>query len=271
MRLTITSWNINSVRLRLPLVLRFLAEQAPDVLCLQETKCPDDKFPSSDLRKAGYEHIRFVGQKGYHGVAVVSRMPIEDVRTIPFCGKGHARHMAVTLGRGAGAAAGFVIHNLYVPSGGDLPDPALNDKFAHKLEFLTEMRAWGAAERPTSSPTVLVGDLNIAPLEHDVWSHKQLLDVVSHTPVETEALETLRIEAGWVDAARALTPEPETIFTWWSYRSPDWEKANKGRRLDHVWLSPDLMGACRAVSVYKPARGWERPSDHAPVTAVLDL
>lgn len=271
MRLTITSWNINSVRLRLPAVLRFLAEHGPDVLCLQETKCPDDKFPSSELRKAGYPHIQILGQKGYHGVAVVSRLPIETTRSMSFCGKGDARHIAVTLGREAGAAAGFVIHNFYVPAGGDVPDPALNEKFAHKLAFLEEMRTWGGRDRPTAAPAILVGDLNVAPLEHDVWSHKQLLDVVSHTPVETEALETLRQEAGWADAARVLTPEPEKIYTWWSYRSPDWEKANKGRRLDHVWLSPDLMGTCRSVSVLKDARGWERPSDHAPVTAVMDL
>lgn len=271
MRLTITSWNINSVRLRLPLVLRFLAEHGPDVLCLQETKCPDDKFPSSELRKAGYPHIQFLGQKGYHGVAVVSRLPIETTRSMSFCGKGDARHIAVTLGREAGAAAGFAIHNFYVPAGGDVPDPAVNDKFAHKLAFLEEMRAWGGRDRPTAGPAILVGDLNVAPLEHDVWSHKQLLDVVSHTPVETEALETLRQEAGWADAARVLTPEPEKIYTWWSYRSPDWEKANKGRRLDHVWLSPDLAGTCREVAILKDARGWERPSDHAPVTARLEL
>lgn len=271
MRLTITSWNINSVRLRLPLVLRFLAEHGPDVLCLQETKCPDDKFPSSELRKAGYPHIRFLGQKGYHGVAVISRLPIDDVRSLSFCGKADARHIAVTLGREAGAAAGIAIHNFYVPAGGDIPDPALNEKFDHKLKFLAEMRDWGARERPTAAPAVLVGDLNVAPLEHDVWSHKQLLDVVSHTPVETQALETLRQEAGWDDAARVLTPEPEKIYTWWSYRSPEWEKANKGRRLDHVWLSPDLMGTCREIAILKDARGWERPSDHAPVTARLEL
>ncbi|MGP9820964.1 exodeoxyribonuclease III [Salinarimonas sp. NSM] len=271
MRLKVTTWNINSVRLRLPLVLRFLDEHAPDVLCLQETKCPDDKFPSSDLRKAGYEHIEFVGQKGYHGVAVLSRLPLETRRVMSFCGKADARHMAVRLAPGAGAAAGITIHNFYVPAGGDVPDPALNEKFAHKLQFLAEMRAWGAAERPTAAPAILVGDLNVAPLEHDVWSHKQLLGVVSHTPVETQALETLRGEAGWADAARVLVPEPEKIYTWWSYRAPDWAKANKGRRLDHVWLSQDLMATCRSVDVLTDARGWDRPSDHAPVTATLVL
>ena len=111
----------------------------------------------------------------------------------------------------------------------------------------------------------------MAPLEHDVWSHKQLLDVVSHTPVETEALETLRGEAGWIDTARHLTPEPEKIYTWWSYRSPNWELANKGRRLDHAWVSPDLTGTVRSVTVSRETRGWDRPSDHVPVTLALEL
>ena len=111
----------------------------------------------------------------------------------------------------------------------------------------------------------------MAPLEHDVWSHKQLLDVVSHTPVETERLETLRGEAGWIDAARHLTPEPEKIYTWWSYRAADWSATNKGRRLDHAWVSPDLKDTVRRVEVARHARGWERPSDHAPVTLTLDL
>lgn len=267
MRLTVTTWNINSVRLRIDQVRRFLAENAPDVLCLQETKCPDDKFPLKDIRAAGYPHVAFSGQKGYHGVAIVSRLPIAETETIGFCGKGDARHIRVTLGAGPGA--GIAIHNFYVPAGGDIPDPELNEKFAHKLQFLAEMRAWGNAG-VTQRPSILVGDLNVAPLEHDVWSHKQLLNVVSHTPVETEALETLRREAGWVDAMRVLRPEPEKIYTWWSYRSPDWASADKGRRLDHVWVSPDLAPACRAISVARETRAWDRPSDHAPVTLMLE-
>jgi exodeoxyribonuclease-3 len=118
---------------------------------------------------------------------------------------------------------------------------------------------------------VVVGDLNVAPGEHDVWSHKQLLDVVSHTPVETEALETLRREGGFLDSARHLTPEPTKIYTWWSYRSPDWAAANKGRRLDHVWISDDLGGTLESVDIHGDARGWMRPSDHVPVTATLQL
>jgi exodeoxyribonuclease III len=237
MQLSVATWNINSVRLRIDQVRRFLKTAQPDVLCLQETKCPDACFPLKRLRSFGYPHIVQAGQKGYNGVAILSRFPFAETDAMSFCEKNDARHIAARLGPEAGAAAGVTIHNFYVPAGGDVPDPALNWKFAHKLQFLAEMRGWGGRARPAAAPAILVGDLNVAPLEHDVWSHKQLLRVVSHTPVETEALETMRQEAGWVDAARHLTPEPEKIYTWWSYRAPDWRAADKGRRLDHVWVA----------------------------------
>jgi exodeoxyribonuclease-3 len=269
-QLTVTTWNINSVRLRLDQVGRFLAERRPDILCLQETKCPDDRFPLKELQAFGYPFVARTGQKGYNGVAILSRHPFADTRAMAFCGRTDARHIAVTLAD-AKAATGLTVHNFYVPAGGDIPDPEVNEKFRHKLGFLAEMRAWGERERPTAAPSLLVGDLNVAPLEHDVWSHRQLLDVVSHTPVETDALETLRAEAGWTDAMRHLRPEPEKIFTWWSYRSPDWAAADKGRRLDHIWASPDLAPTLRSVEVARGTRGWERPSDHVPVTAVLEL
>jgi exodeoxyribonuclease III len=271
MRLTITTWNINSVRLRIEQVRRFLDETRPDVLCLQETKCPEDRFPLQTLQSSGYRAIVHCGQKGYNGVAILSRFPFSAENGMALCERRDARHIGITLGPEAGAAAGFAIHNFYVPAGGDTPDPTLNPKFAHKLAFLDEMRRWGERERPASAPAILVGDLNVAPLEHDVWSHKQLLDVVSHTPVETERLETLRQEAGWIDAARHLTPEPEKIFTWWSYRAQDWEASNRGRRLDHIWLSPDLAQTLRRVEVARETRSWLRPSDHVPVTAFLEL
>ena len=271
MRLTITTWNINSVRLRIDQVRRFLEEAKPDVLCLQETKCPDNCFPLKALQSFGYPHVVQAGQKGYNGVAILSRFSIASTDVMSFCGREDARHIAARLGSDAGAAAGIAVHNFYVPAGGDVPDPDINPKFAHKLAFLAEMRAWGGSGRPSSSPAILVGDLNVAPLENDVWSHKQLLNVISHTPVETEALETLRGEAEWIDAARHLTPEPKKIYTWWSYRAPDWRVADKGRRLDHIWVSPDLSGTLRQVDVARETRGWTRPSDHAPVTAVMEL
>ena len=271
MQLTVTTWNINSVRLRLAQVRRFLAERRPDVLCLQETKCPDDRFPLKDLQSCGYPFVAHAGNKGYNGVAIVSRHPFARTEVLEWCGRKDARHIAVTLSGEAKGAAGIAIHNFYVPAGGDVADPELNEKFAHKLQFLRELREWGGRARPGAAPAILVGDLNVAPLEHDVWSHKQLIDVVSHTPGETEALEDLRLEAGWTDAMRHLRPQPEKIYSWWSYRAADWRAADKGRRLDHIWLSGPLAPALKSMDVTRETRGWERPSDHVPVTAVLEV
>jgi exodeoxyribonuclease-3 len=270
-KFSVATWNINSVRLRIGLVERFLKEAQVDVLCLQETKCPDDKLPLSELRGFGYPYIAHRGMKGYNGVAILSRFPLAAIQGLDWCGREDARHVAVTLAPEAGPAGGVTIHNFYVPAGGDIPDPEVNEKFAHKLNFLAEMRAWAGRQGAGSGPVIVVGDLNVAPLEHDVWSHRQMLDVVSHTPVETQALEALREEAGLVDAPRRLKPEPEKVYTWWSYRSPDWRAADKGRRLDHVWLTPDLADALRSVDVHKDCRGWDRPSDHVPLVATMEL
>ena len=203
--------------------------------------------------------------KGYNGVAILSRLPIEITEQRDFCGKADARHVAARID------GGIEVHNFYVPSGGDVPDPAKNEKFAHKLDFLAEMKAWLGSNRGASDPMVLVGDLNIAPLETDVWSHKQLLDVVSHTPVEVEALDTLQGGLGWVDAVRAVIPPAEVLYSWWSYRARDWEASNRGRRLDHVWVTEPLASAVADASILKAARGWEKASDHVPVIVDLNL
>lgn len=199
MTFTVATWNINSVRLRIGLVTKLLERWKPDVLCLQETKCPQGQFPSGPIRDMGYEHIAEFGQKGYHGVAIVARRPFAAQSTRPFCGKDDCRHISVTV---AGSKP-VTIHNLYVPAGGDEPDPKINDKFAHKLQFIEELEDWfGKACVPQGHDGIVVGDLNIAPLEHDVWSHKDLLKVVSHTPIETDGL--LRIQkkgSGWTSCA----------------------------------------------------------------------
>lgn len=265
MTFSIATWNINSVRLRLPSVLSFLERWQPDVLCLQETKCPNDQFPSKELARIGYPEIVMHGQKGYHGVATISRHPVEEIHRRDFCGVGDSRHLDCLV-RLPGDT--IRVHNFYVPAGGDEPDRTINPKFAHKLDFLDEMRSITADPGPARS-ALLVGDLNIAPLETDVWSHKQLLRVVSHTPVETETLEDLRTAGRWSDLMRVAIPAEEKVFTWWSYRAKDWEAANRGRRLDHVWGSPDLEPALTDVTVLREARGWERPSDHVPVIATF--
>ncbi|MCP5433112.1 MAG: exodeoxyribonuclease III [Alphaproteobacteria bacterium] len=265
MRLKLATWNINSVRLRADLVGRFLEEEAPDVLCLQETKTEDSLFPLAPFSERGYVHSAIAGQKGYHGVAILSRVPFEAGPRPKFCRRGEARHVAVAL------PGGIELHNFYVPAGGDVPDRALNEKFDHKLHFVDEMRGYFAGRKDRrKARIVLVGDLNIAPFEHDVWSHKQLLDVVSHTPVEVEAMARLRETLDFVDVARAERPEPEKLYTWWSYRARDWEASNRGRRLDHIWVSPPLKDFAGRLRILKAARNWERPSDHVPVTVELE-
>jgi exodeoxyribonuclease-3 len=271
MPLTVTTWNINSVRLRIGLVAKFIKAHRPDVLCLQETKCPDDRFPLKRFRRLGYEHVAISGQKGYHGVAILSRVPFEAQSRRDYCGKTDCRHISVTLGERAGLRDPITLHNFYVPAGGDEPDPDINPKFAHKLSFLDEMRDCADLRFNGCGRAILVGDLNVAPLEHDVWSHKQLLRVVSHTPIECEKLNAVQQAGGWVDALRHFVPAPQKLFTWWSYRAPDWASADKGRRLDHVWVAPALADRMSAVTVLKHARGWTQPSDHVPVTATLEV
>jgi len=270
MALKVTTWNINSVRLRINMVARFLRAHQPDVLCLQETKCPDDAFPLKRFRKLGYEHVALSGQKGYHGVAVVSRLPLESFRVENFCGKTDCRHVVVTLGERAGLRGPITLHNFYVPAGGDEPDPEINPKFAHKLGFLDEMRDRIEFKPAATERAILVGDLNVAPLEHDVWSHKQLLKVVSHTPIECEKLVAARKAGGWIDIMRERVPEPTKLYTWWSYRAPDWAAADKGRRLDHIWVSPALGDRISDLTITREARGWAQPSDHVPVTATIE-
>jgi exodeoxyribonuclease-3 len=256
----IVTWNVNSVRLRLQACLDLLEATRPDILCLQETKCPNDKFPAAAFIKAGYDNFLLNGPTGRHGVAILARMPLKDEERRTWCGLDDGRHIAAT-------ADGLRIHNFYVPAGGDEPDPDVNPKFAHKLRFLEEMAEALPGDR--AGPAILVGDLNVAPRENDVWSHKQLLNVVSHTPQEVERLDAV-LATGWVDVARALIPEPERLYTWWSYRARDWRASNRGRRLDHIWVSPDLRAASlaggrAAIQILDDVRGWERPSDHAPV------
>lgn len=255
--------------MRIDLVAKFLKATRPDVLCLQETKCPDGKFPLRRFKRLGYEHIAVNGQKGYHGVAVISRFPFDAVVRTEFGGKTDSRHITVILGEKAGLREQIKLHNFYVPAGGDEPDPEINPKFAHKLGFLDELA--GCAElRPSNTRAIVVGDLNVAPLEHDVWSHRRLLKVVSHTPVECEKLTAFQRAGGWIDIARTVIPEPTKLYTWWSYRAPDWAAVDKGRRLDHIWVSPALGDRFRGIKIAREARGWPRPSDHVPVTTTIE-
>ena len=272
MSLKIATWNINSIRLRIDLVAGFLKSAQPDVLCLQETKCPDDAFPLKRFKRLGYGHAALSGQKGYHGVAVLSRLPFEQVDVQNFCGKADRRHISVVLGERAKLNDPITLHNFYVPAGGDEPDPATNPKFRHKLDFLDEMHGHTGLRPARSQRAILVGDLNVAPLEHDVWSHKQMIKVVSHTPVECEKLVAAQKSGGWIDSMRVLKPEPQKLYTWWSYRAMDnWRASDRGRRLDHVWTSDALADRVSTIKIGKIYRGAKRPSDHVPVMATIEL
>ena len=254
--LKIASWNINSVRARIDIVERFLREESPDVLCLQETKVIDTIFPGDPFLKLGYTHHILNGQRMHHGVAILSRIPMrEDIRN-DWQDNGEARHVGVMLD------CGIRLENVYVPAGGDIPDAALNPKFGQKLAFIERMTRWSEKLR---EPTLLVGDFNIAPLECDVWSHKQLLDVVSHTPIEVDALGGLQASHDWVDLGRHFVPAPDRLYTWWSYRAQDWAASDRGRRLDHMWASPDVAKLATGHRVLEPCRGWLKPSDHVPL------
>ena len=262
MTFSLATWNINSVRLREPLVLKLLRTQTPDVLCLQECKSPVDLIPTRGFEKLGYKYMVARGQKGYNGVAILSKIPMVEAGAEDFANLGHARHIAGRLENGV------TIHNHYVPAGGDVPDREVNEKFGQKLDYLRDMRDAFRADAPKKS--ILVGDLNIAPREDDVWDHKKLLKVVSHTPIEVEKFAETQDAGKWVDVTRADIPDGR-LYSWWSYRAKDWDAADKGRRLDHIWATPDISSSAHSSKVHRLARGWEKPSDHAPVFATFDL
>lgn len=259
----IATWNINSVRPRAEQAARFIADEAPDVLCLQEIKCREGEFPRQAFVDAGLPHIAINGQKGWHGVAIASRWPIEPAAPLGLCREGHARCVSARI-------AGVEIHNLYIPAGGDIPDRAENPKFDHKLDFFARLTAEMSA-REAGDPILLAGDFNVAPGEFDVWNHRFMSKVVSHTPVEVAAMAALKASLAFVDPVRAAVPEPARLYTWWSYRALDFRLSNRGLRLDHVWLTPALAGAAHGARVHDHVRAWQRPSDHAPVSVDLSL
>lgn len=266
----IATWNVNSVRKRIKLLARFAEEAAPDVICLQEIKCRDAEFPMSDIRSMGYEHVAVNGQKGYHGVATLSKFPLKQQDAIDFIGSGESRHVSIKVELPEPAAAPLILHNFYVPAGGDEPNPEVNQKFKDKLAYFEALTRWGKNQKRKKTARIMaVGDLNVAPLEEDVWSHKKMLKIVSHTPVEVELFERARAAGGWDDVMRRFVPADEKLYTWWSYRARDWAAADRGRRLDHAWASPALADDVVSMSVLRDMRGWSEPSDHVPV--VMDV
>lgn len=266
MTFTIATWNINSLRLRRAHLHRLVEQLRPDILCLQETKVPDELFPETLGAEIGLPYALKRGMKSYNGVAIYSRLPLTIAENTPdWCGKRDCRHLSASV---VVAGNPLVIHDFYVPAGGDLPDRDANSKFAHKLDFLHETQQY--FETHPAKRAVLVGDLNIAPLEHDVWSHKQLLNVVSHTPIEITALTSWQ-NAGFYDAIRHFVPSSEKLYTWWSYRNQNWASSDRGRRLDHIWVTPDLIPALQSYVILREARDWPQPSDHVPISLTLNI
>nr|WP_310474471.1 exodeoxyribonuclease III [Sandarakinorhabdus sp.] len=262
MSLRIATWNINSVRARADIVEQFLRDHQPDVLCLQETKVANDVFPHALFEQLGYTHRILNGQRMHHGVATIARVPLDGAWRYDWQDNGEARHIGVRL------PGGVLLENVYVPAGGDVPDREVNPKFGQKMDFIERMTRWSEGLK---EPAVIVGDFNVAPLECDVWNHKALLDVVSHTPMEVDALNGLQQSHDWVDLGRHFNPAPEKFFTWWSYRNIDWRLSDRGRRLDHIWASPSVAKQATGFEAIRDARDWGKPSDHIPQIVTLDL
>jgi exodeoxyribonuclease-3 len=260
----IVSWNINSLRLRLPLLKKFIDNNSPDIICLQEIKVSNDDFPLDEVRALGFDFVEFDGEKSYNGVAIFSKYPIRKIEKIDVLNYGHKRHIFSQIITPIGE---INLHNFYVPAGGDIPDIVINNKFDHKLKFIDWMNEY-FLKNPLPK-TIILGDFNIAPKPQDVWSHKQLLKVVSHTPIEVEKLEKLQKSLDFIDAHRFFAGEDLKLYSWWSYRALNPLRSNRGRRLDHIWITPDLKSSLKNTKIYCDFRLEISPSDHVPIEILI--
>jgi exodeoxyribonuclease-3 len=252
----IATWNVNSLKVRLPHLLQWLEDKPVDVLCLQETKLTDEKFPQAEINAAGY-HVVFTGQKTYNGVAILSRHPIHDVvRNNPRFADEQQRIIAATI-------EGMRIVCAYVPNG----QAVGSDKYEYKLAWLAALRDWLAEEMQAHPQLAVLGDYNIAPQDRDVHDPVAWAGQVHCSDQERAALDAL-VALGLCDSFR-LFEQPEKSFSWWDYRQLAFRR-NCGLRIDHILLSPALARRCVACTIDRAPRKWEQPSDHAPVTATLD-
>ena len=251
----IVSWNVNSVNVRKPLLKKLIEEFSPEVICLQETKTDNNSFPTNFFEKKDYKCF-LNGMRSYNGVAIISKEQPKEFFCHDYCEKNDARHIEVEIG-------GYKIHSVYVPAGGEEPNAATNKKFQHKLDFLDRLSEF-VTDRKNDN-MVLCGDLNVAPYEDDVWSHKQLKNVVSHTDIERKKLLKILKNGKMHDMIRKFINPPQNIYTWWSYRSPNFKKNNRGRRLDHIWCSELASSNVINAKILDKFRSDKRPSDHVPI------
>ena len=251
----IVSWNVNSVNVRKPLLKKLIEEFSPEVICLQETKTDNNSFPTNFFEKKDYKCF-LNGMRSYNGVAIISKEQPKEFFCHDYCEKNDARHIEVEIG-------GYKIHSVYVPAGGDEPNVATNKKFQHKLDFLDRLSEFFTDRK--NDNMVLCGDLNVAPYEDDVWSHKQLKNVVSHTDIERKKLLKILKNGKMHDMIRKFINPPQNIYTWWSYRSPNFKKNNRGRRLDHIWCSELASSNVINAKILDKFRSDKRPSDHVPI------
>ncbi len=258
MSLTVATWNVNSITVRLPQVLAWIEQHQPDVLCLQETKIPDDRFPAAAIAAAGYE-VAFYGQKSYNGVAILSRLPLTNIRTgLPGDTEQSQKRLIVAT------IAGIEIVNVYVPNGSEVG----SEKFAFKLAWLDRLHSYLDRDFPREAAVLICGDFNIAPEERDVYDLKTVEGKVLFHPDEHAALERIR-QWGFVDCLR-LHHGQGGLYSWWDYRAAAFRR-NLGMRIDHIWVSAPLAASCTTSWIDTGPRAQEQPSDHTPVVATFEL
>ncbi len=253
----IATWNVNSLKVRLPQVLQWLESEKPDIIGLQETKLTDELFPRGEIEAAGYR-VLFSGQKTYNGVALLSREEATDpITDLPGLDDPQRRVLGATIN-------GVRFLNLYVPNGQEVG----SDKYAYKLDWIEKLQAHVRAQLEIHENVVIVGDFNIAPEDRDVYDPAGWADSVLFSPPEREAFRRL-LDAGLADAFRLFEQE-EKIWSWWDYRMGAFRR-DMGLRIDHILVSSALAKSCTACRIDKAPRTWERPSDHAPVVAEFSL
>lgn len=256
----IVTWNVNSVNVRKNLLLKLIKEYKPEIICLQETKVVNSSFPKKVFEQLGY-NCYLNGIPSYNGVAILSKQKAKNFKIHDYCKKNDGRHIEIDV-------CGLKVHSIYVPAGGDEPDEESNPKFKHKMEFLKKLSL--LSKKLKSEPLVFCGDLNIAPYEDDVWSHSQLKNIVSHTELERHALLKVMSSGDFFDPIRKFINPPDNVYTWWSYRSPNYAVNNRGRRLDHIWASNNLSERVHSAKILESFRSEVKPSDHVPVFVEID-